>query len=61
MDADLLVTQLVLSRIFNCSQPQINLLVRKGMPRVEGDSNKQTRYYLPEVIKWYVQHKTIRT
>lgn len=42
---------------YGISQPEVVKLVRKGLPTIEGATQKQTRYYLPDAIQWYLRHK----
>lgn len=58
IESTLTVNQTTLATIFGISQPQVVALVRKGMPRIEGDSQKQTKYSLPECVKWYIDYKS---
>lgn len=40
------------------SQPEVVSLVKKGLPRIEGKTQKQTQYSIKDCAKWYIAHKT---
>lgn len=32
--------------------------MKKGLPKIEGDSQKQTRYFLVDCVRWFIAYKT---
>ena len=58
MNEPLLVNQITLSEILGISQPEVVNLVKQGLPRIEGATQKQAKYSVGDCVQWFIAHKT---